>query len=286
MNRSLITVLLISLLSLYSCGDSSICNAVVEGGVVVEDDGLLENGVVELTLRAEVDGYESTRSSKVSWNGGEVVDVVYELTSTVSDETIPELYHYKITDAANGTMEPSTDDDKIYYLNDSNNSYFAIYPSGGIADESNKYLVDLTDQQGDIASLDLLYATCDMSAQSSLDCELSLLFLHQYTLVKFNFASGTTFESDAIITLNGAYATAEFNVMSGEFENQEVANISLPVSTSIEVLVLPWQNMTNIELVIYNNGSVTLYKPSIVDTAGTVVVWGAGQQYEYNNIAL
>ncbi len=267
-----------------ACDESSIDGDIIDGSVVDEqlsDQSFDDDGVVSLAFSAVVDGYESTRSGKEVWSEGDRVNVVYELTSLVSDDALPDLRDYQIIDVANGTLSPCTAEDEIFYRNGENNSYFAIYPSGVIADGSNKYIVDLTDQTGGVAALDMLYASSVVMSQGSSDNLLSLSFRHQYALVKFTL-SGVTLSSDAVIELKGAYSKAEFNIMSGEFESQEISNISLPVSTSFEFLTLPWQSMSDIELIIYSESRVTIYKPNIVEADGSMVVWKAGQQYEYN----
>lgn len=268
-----------------ACSEVSIDDAVVNGEVEVvqPSDQSFDDGDAAISLSAVVDGYLSTRSGKEAWSVDDKVDIAFELTSNVTDETIPNIKNYSITNSTSGTLEPCTEDDKIYYRSGNDYSFFAIYPSGGIATESNTYSVDLTDQSDGVASLDMLYATNVVTSQSSSSNEnsLSLSFKHQYALVKFNI-TGASISSSSVIELKGAYSKADFNVMNGTFENQEIANIKLPASSSFELLALPWQNMSEIELIIYNNSSVKLYKPNIVEQDDSMVIWKAGQQYEYN----
>lgn len=277
-----ITTLILGLAT--ACSESSMDGIGDDNGVVESEqqsDQLVDDGTVALTLCAVVEGYETTRSGKETWSVDDKVDIAFELTSDVTDETIPDIKNYSITNSTSGTLEPCTEEDEIYYRAGENNSYFAIYPSGNIATGSNTFSVDLTDQSGGTASLDMLYASGVVTSHSSADYLVSFSFKHQYALVKFNI-TGTSISSSSVIELKGAYSKADFNTMNGTFENQEIENIKLPNSSSFELLALPWQNMSDIELIIYTGSSVKLYKPNIVEDDDSMVVWEAGQQYEYN----
>ncbi len=285
-----------------ACSESSIDDTIINGAVdvVQPSDQPSDDGDGAVRFFAAVDDYESississsrsicsnysTRSGKEAWSIGDTVDIALELTSLITEETTPDIKSYSITDATNGTLEPTTAADGLHYQEGDDNSYFAIYPSGKIEAGSNIYKVDLTDQQAGVAALDLLYASSVVLSQGTSDNQLSLSFRHQYALVKFTIAdsaSGFTIDSNSVIELKGAYSTADFNIVSGTFENKAIANIKLPASNSFELLVLPWQNMSDIELIIYSNNVVKIYKPNIVEQDDSMVIWKAGQQYEYN----
>ncbi len=241
-----------------------------------ENTDFAQGGEVHFSARVE------SRAVDNAWETDDRVGIfAYDATNAVKSNA-----QYKITDALGGTMDAASDADNIYYPTGKSLSFYAYYPFTSDQEKiiGATYKIDATDQSTaeKTKALDLMWA----KAENQSTTNVALQFAHKMVKLHFDIKVGGTEVNDLkglTATLQGANATANFDLKTGEFSGAETADIALTVAVDAEdntvatvsAFVAPTTDLSSVQVLFRTlDGKAFAWKPATKK-------WTDGKDYIY-----
>lgn len=149
---------------------------------------------------------------------------------------------------------------------------YAPYRSG----ISSTYSIDIRNQI-DIKAIDFLYSNSNKNINKQ-STAISLAFEHQLSMVNFHLQKSTSSSIDLnklIISLEGFYDQAAFDLATGVIVNKQLATNPIVIGAAREGIVIPHENINNRFFKFKQGTSEWIYKLPSID------IFEKGKQYDY-----